>query len=79
MVKKAVKKIEKPKTLKTTKKVAVVQPSLIVSSPIHQVECLRCSAITPIQKLAHHPTALFTCIQCNAKLDIFNNCKTCNE
>ncbi len=77
--KKTEKKVVKLKNPNPAKKVAGQQPSLVVSSPIHQVECLRCNAVTPVQKMGHNPGAIFLCLQCNAKLDIFNNCKTCNE
>ena len=70
-----------PKKKKTEKK-EIKKPTVKVQLsglPLHQVECLRCNAVTPIKKMGHNPTAIFVCIQCNAPLDIFNNCKTCNE
>jgi len=83
VVKRIIKKISEPqKKISASAPVKKIQPepaSLIITSPIHQVECLRCNAVTPIQKVAHNPTARFACIQCNAQLDVFNNCKTCNE
>ncbi len=78
---KVVKKLERAqnKIPAAAKKIPAEPASLVISSLIHRVECMRCGAITPIQKLAHNPTARFACIQCNAQLDVFNNCKTCNE
>ena len=71
----------KKKTAKKPKQSKKIEKAieLVMMEPRHDVECLKCGAITTIPRIGHNPAAKHMCIQCNALLDIFNNCKTCNQ